>query len=243
MQSIFNKFIVIICCFATTIAWAQPVDELEQGDELFANGRYMQAFEVYENILGTYDKASPAMLLKMAYIKEGLDEVSEAMYYLNMYYLSTSDRVVLDKMEELAEANNLEGYDAGDLEYFISYYYRYFSEVTLLLAAFVFLLFAVIIRRKQKYNRKPVFSGLVFIIFLGLLFYQVNFGRTYNHGIIQSEQTYIMTGPSAAAKVREIVSSGHRVKILGKQDVWTKINWEGEIAYIKANHLKNITIL
>ena len=44
------------------------------------------------------------MLLKMAYIQEGLNHVGQALYYLNLYYLASKDKSVLGKMEELANA-------------------------------------------------------------------------------------------------------------------------------------------
>jgi hypothetical protein len=52
------------------------------------------------------------MLLKMAFVKEGLGDYSNALYYLNLYYLKTYDKKVLKKMENLAERyHKLEGYE------------------------------------------------------------------------------------------------------------------------------------
>ena len=44
------------------------------------------------------------MLLKMAYIQEGLEQYPEALYYLNLYYNQNPSKKVLAKMETLAEA-------------------------------------------------------------------------------------------------------------------------------------------
>ncbi|MBK7650109.1 MAG: hypothetical protein IPJ20_04215 [Flammeovirgaceae bacterium] len=45
---------------------------------------------------------TPAMLLKMAYIQEGLGRISQSIYYLQLYYKATNDEQALSKIEELA---------------------------------------------------------------------------------------------------------------------------------------------
>jgi len=39
----------------------------------------------------------------MAYIKEGLGQHGDALYYLNLHYIHTADREVLLKMEQIAD--------------------------------------------------------------------------------------------------------------------------------------------
>ncbi len=46
-----------------------------------------------------------------------------------------------------------------------------------------------------------------------------------------------MNGPSAGASVISIVRDGHRVQVLGKEDVWLKVQWGEGVAYIKENNL------
>ena len=60
------------------------------------------------------------MLLKIAYIKEGLGDITSAQYYLNEYYLATSNEQALQKMEDLAEANDLKGYQHNDITFFFN---------------------------------------------------------------------------------------------------------------------------
>lgn len=242
-QSILKKFITFILFGILVNPIFAQEDRLKLGDELFQEGQYVQAFEMYDELMNQKNVASPAMLMKMAYIKEGLGQIPEALFYLNMYYLSTSDRKTLDKMEELAEEHDLSGYGAGDLEYFISYYYRFYTEIVLIIAALAFFSFAVLIYRKRKGHQKPVLAGVFLMLFLGLLFFQVNYARDYDKGIIKEQRAYLMSGPSAASKVKEVVKPGHRVKILGYEDVWARIDWRGETAYVKTQHLKNISFL
>ncbi len=56
------------------------------------------------------------MLLKMAYVHEGLNHTGQALYCLNLYYLATKDQRALDKMEALATKFGLEGYKNSDFD-------------------------------------------------------------------------------------------------------------------------------
>ena len=75
--------------------------QLIHADSLFEANKYTESFEVYNTVLEQGDY-TPGMLLKMAFIKEGLGDVSGAMYFLNQYYNLTSNKKVLAKLEEIA---------------------------------------------------------------------------------------------------------------------------------------------
>ena len=243
MQNIFKKNLLIISLLLPLTAGAAPEDDLRKADSLFSAGRYIQAFDRYEQLMENQNVISPAMLLKMAFIKEGLGQIDQALYYLNIYYLDTTDEQVLAKMEELANKNRLNGYSAGDFELFMSYYYRYYNEITFLLIAFVLLSFSILVYRKRKGVQRPLGAAFVMILFLTILFYQINYGKEYGKGIISHENTYVMSGPSSGAKVLDVVSLGHRVDVRGYHDVWTRIEWEGETAYVRNKNLRQIRFL
>jgi uncharacterized protein YgiM (DUF1202 family) len=95
--------------------------------------------------------------------------------------------------------------------------------------------------RKLRFNINPGFSLFYLLLTVGLLFYVVNFGKTYQKGIIIRPDTYLMDGPSSGAKLVAIADMGHRVHVLGKDDVWVKIKWQGNTAYIKENNILQIT--
>lgn len=243
MPNILKKILTVFIFLLVVKANAAPQDMLHKADSLFQAGRYIQAFDQYEYLMVEEKLLSPSMLLKMSFIKEGLGQIDEALYYLNIYYLDTTDERALEKMEELANKNDLAGYHTDDFDMLISYYYRYYQEITLVLLALVLFSFSFLIYRKRKGNHRPMGAGFVFIFLLALLFYQVNFGKEYGKGIISTENTYIMSGPSAGAKVLDIVSLGHRVETLGYQDVWIKIKWDGQTAYVKNKNLRPVRFL
>src|SRR5687768_16146486 len=99
--------IILITTFQTAFSQTSSF-RLKTADSLFQAKRYTQSFEHYETIL-KQNQYTPSMLLKMAFIQEGLLHTGRAMYYLNLYYLSTNDKTALEKMNELATKYNLEG--------------------------------------------------------------------------------------------------------------------------------------
>lgn len=240
MQNILKKKVAIIGFLIAINANAAPQDMLHKADSLFQAGRYIQAFDQYDLLMTEEKLLSPSMLLKMAFIKEGLGQIDQALYYLNIYYLDTTDERALEKMEELANKNDLYGYRMNDFDLIISYYYRYYREITLTLLVLVVFSFAFLLYRKRKGIQRPMGAGFILIFLLSLLFYQVNYGKEYGKGIISNENTYVMSGPSAGAKVVDIISLGHRVETKGQQDVWIKINWQGQTAYIRNKNLRPV---
>jgi hypothetical protein len=214
--------------------------DLEIADSLFSKRKYTQSFEIYEKILKSENLTTPAMLLRMAYIKEGLGDYSNALYYLNLYYLRTHNKRALRKMEDVAKKYNLEGYKYTDMEFFMNIFYRYYSAIVYGLSGVVFLIIGYIVYKKLRLRLNPGFSLFYLIFILGLLFYVVNFGKDYRKGIIINPDTYLMDGPSSGAKLVAIADVGHRVHVLGREDVWVKIEWQGNTAYIKENNILQI---
>ena len=50
----------------------------------------------------------------------------------------------------------------------------------------------------------------------------------------------LMGAPSAGAEVLDILKVGHRVKVLGQQDVWLEIELDNQIGYVKNTQLKQL---
>jgi uncharacterized protein YgiM (DUF1202 family) len=53
---------------------------------------------------------------------------------------------------------------------------------------------------------------------------------------------YLMKGPSPGADLIDVVTKGHRVDILGQDDIWVKISWNNQTAYIKSNNLMAVKL-
>lgn len=209
---------------------------LRTADSLFQQKRYTQSFDQYAELL-KQKQYTPAMLLKMAYIKEGLLEIGKAMYYLNLYFIATNDRTALGKMNELATKYNLEGYETSDTDQFLVFYHDNQLAISAALGALLIFMLSLMIFTRTRLSRPPVVSFTFFVIAVAATGAHLYFGSRTEAGIITHPSTYIMSGPSAAATVVEIIGDGHRVEVLGKKDVWLKIKWSNKVAYIKESAL------
>lgn len=228
--------LLVVFLFSAVSAPAQIYNyRLQQADSLFNARQFTQSLEHYENIFkkGEY---SPAMLLKMAFILEGLNRIGETLYYLNLYYLYTRDESVPEKMEQLSEKYKLQGYTFNDTEKAASIYQRYYFQIAITLAAIIFLLFSTVIFIKRR-KMQPVASGIILFMFIILLVMHVNLGTEKPQGIIATGNTYLMAGPSGAATVIDVVNAGHRLEMEKQVDVWIQVRWKGKTAFIKENYL------
>lgn len=204
---------------------------------MFQKQHYSDAFGLYENILQNEQRYSPQMLLKMAYIKEGLRDYTGAMYYLHMFYTKEPSRSTLRKMEELAQAHRLHGYEYNDLQFFktqFSKHYMQILELLLLTAVVTVTVMFISWRRGHKFTG-PFRLG--FTLYLLFILYYINFLNLGDEGIIKNSHVAIMSAPSAGANWLATASEGHKVPITGEQDIWYEIKWKGEKAYIRKSNL------
>lgn len=243
MQKPVLKFLVtgiIVFCLFPAAAQTSTY-RLKVADSLFTAKKYTQSLEHYEAILKN-EEYTYAMLLRMALIHEGLDQVGKALYYLNLYYEASKDPSVLRKMEELASKYGLQGYRRSDMDRLLTWYYDYHFQIAAALATVSIFLLALAFYRTKRTKSKPAGIFAALSAFLILLFVHLNFGEKISIGIIGHANVYLMAGPSPAADVMEIVSEGHRIEVIGKKDVWLKIRWDGKIAYVKENTILPVSL-
>ncbi|MFA0961099.1 hypothetical protein AB9P05_04795 [Roseivirga sp. BDSF3-8] len=216
---------------------AQPADALERADSLFEQKKYGQAYELYAQI-DEEGYTSPAMLLRMAFIKEGLKEYSRALYFLNRYYLLTYDRQVLDKMAEVAEAQGLQGYALNDFRLFRNAFARYYDVVIACLAGLALLFIVLAGWKRQRSRKRPV--GLViasWVAFAIVLILINTDGARSDYAIVEGTSVYLMEGPSAGAPLAELIGPGHKVSIEEAGDIWTKIAWGEREVWVRSRQL------
>lgn len=215
-------------------------NDLEKADSLFKERRYTQSLEIYESIYDDSERATPAMLLKMAYSQEAMGNLSNALVYLHDYYRITSDKAVLKKMSDLAQVNGLEGYDSNDFQRFVKSIQDYKLIIIAVLLALCLLILSMIFRKISKHQEKSPGLAVGFMLVLALTIFFVNFSDQPQKGIVTSTNSYIMSGPSAAAELIEVIGQGHKVEILDKNDIWYQIKWKGKTAFVRENNLQEL---
>ena len=235
----FIKYIFILFFIGTQVSISQDVKtELASADSLFLSKKYTESLAVYNRIMERTGKASPAMLLKMAYINEGLENFGDALYYLNNYYSITSDKKALTKMRDLATTMSLEGYEANNLDYALKIYNEYRFLIVAFFTALGLLVLSIIYRQKKKHGKPAPSLGLALVFVMIVAMYLSNFSGLTAQGIISSPNAYLMSGPSAGADLVEVVGEGHKVEIVDQQDIWVEIRWREGRAFIRENNIK-----
>lgn len=209
---------------------------LVRADSLFKQKRYIQSLELYQKLFEDH-RYTPAMLLRMAYVEEGLNNVSRSAYYLNLYYLATQDEDALVKLEELAIKNRLEGYVTDEIDGLRSFYLTHRELITYILLGVAILAMAIALTQRLVMKHKPVGEFVTLCIVTVLFMLHIRQQSMWEKAIIAKDNTYVMNGPSAGASVLAIVRDGHRVEILGKKDVWTKVKLGESEGYIRTSSL------
>ena len=241
MQSGSLKLLALMLLLSCQPAVSQIASHrLKTADSLFSTKKYTQSLEHYEIILAQHEY-TPVMLLKMAFIEEGLLNIGQAMYYLNLYYLVSKDAAALEKMSELAQKYNLEGYD-DEQGNFIAFYKKYHFEISLALGALLLLFFVLTALTRLRLKRKPTIAFSFLTLFAVTLSAHLYFGGEKPSGIVTNQKTYLMSGPSSGAEVVDIIGDGHKVQVIGKKDVWLRIRWNNNVAYIRENSIQPIEL-
>ncbi|SEJ06035.1 SH3 domain-containing protein [Cyclobacterium xiamenense] len=214
----------------------QSISLLQEADSLFSQKQYKEALQIYEQILYEEETYSPAMLLKMSFITEGMGDFGKASLFLSKYYDYNPNPSIIDKIKSLTDQNRLEGYEISDQDRFLSVILDYKMELT---AFFALLLMVSLIMVYLSSTRQSPFLVPAFI-FLLLVFVGNNFTDPPEKAIITGSPVLIMDSPSAAGNLVKRVEMGHRVTIHSSEDMWYRIRWGNRDAYIKKSDVSKI---
>lgn len=216
--------------FFAVIGYAQT-DKIRQADSLFSAKQFTQSLELYHKVFEE-KKYSPAMLLKMAYINEGLGKTGATLYYLKLYHLATDDEQALKKAEELAIKYKLSGYEINGGHRFTHWLIKKKLFIQVALAAALLAVAIVLFLQRQRQHERPwaIFST-AFV--LAVLLLNINNLNNPTSVIVSSDKTYLMEGPSAGADVFAVISNGNLLESLDHEDVWLKVKWLDKEAYVK----------
>lgn len=237
MQKSTLKYLTIFFLFAVNSFAESPKQHLASADSLYGKKKYSEAFAVYKKLFdsGLY---TPQMLLKMAYVKEGLGDVPNALYYLNIYYVNFPNQNILKKMDSLAKTKGIEGYEYDDVNYFLFLYYRYKSQIIAGLVGILFVFFLAIVSNRVLLKRIPITSPYLFLLMAAFVYLFINYSSSiFYKGIVMSEKSLVMNDPSAGAHIVATLPKGTRVHVWGETDVWYKIRWNGQTAYVRKGNL------
>ncbi|WP_080240208.1 tetratricopeptide repeat protein [Spirosoma rigui] len=231
--------ISLFFCLTTvfSVCRAGSAETIRQADSLFAAGNENDAARLYETAIADGHTATDPMLLKLASAYEQQNDLPHLLYYLQVYFNRHPDDSVLRKMNDIARANNLNGYETDDLNYFYLFYRKYGTYLLLFLlipGVYVFSVLMVKQLRKQPVDQRQKWVALMYLLLL-LLF--VNLPEGVQSGITSRDRVLLRTDPSAAAPVSEVIGRGHKVNILGSTDIYLRVLWRNELFYIRRDNV------
>jgi hypothetical protein len=210
---------------------------ISQADSLFATGDQAHAAQLYEKVLAAGYEATNTMLLKLASAYEQQDNIPRLLYFLQVYFDHQPDDAVLYKMNEIARANNLDGYETDDLNYFFLFYRKYGIYILIFLLLPAGYVFTVLILKGLRRQPAPLRQKWVLFIYLLVLLAFVNLPDSVQSGITNNNRVMIRTAPSAAAPVVDVIGQGHKVNILGSRDVYLRVLWHNKLYFIRRDNI------
>ena len=228
---------LVILFFNSADCFGMDQKQLSIADSLFAEKNYTEAMESYKRFFSK-GYASPGMLIKMAYVADATDDFASALYYLDLYYQKSGDRLAVGKIEELAEANDLYGYRYSDLDYLMAVFSKHTLKVFIVMTGLLVLLMAYVYK-KIKQKKRPIVALAIQSFVAIVLLIIVNF-RIDEKAMVNAEQSLLRSGPSAGAEPVEVIDRGHRVVVKDYSVVWSKIIWQGKEVFIRTNRLTAI---
>lgn len=235
------KFLIsslIILVFISTGGFTQSLEkELVKADSLYKNKQYISAIKIYKKI---YDEgnSSPAMLLKLARIEEGMGNPGESMYYLEKYYQFTKDEKAIDYLKKTSEAKNAIGFNY-DLAYKANLFYKEWKIYFKLFLSIILILgVGMMLKNKNSLTKKKSYFAIAIIPLLIVAFLNNYDGKS--EAIITNSPSYLLEGPSAGANLVEKVSVPTKIQVKSQVDVWSKVIFDDKVAYIKSTRIKKL---
>jgi hypothetical protein len=238
MQAFLLKKSLFLAFFLCLLAFSVQAEvSLKRADSLFAAGRLDDAALLYEAAMAEGQMATDPVLLKLAYVSERNSDPARTLYYLQVFFDRHPNEAVLRKMNEVARSNGLIGYETDDLNYFYLFYKQYGPYLLLLLLGLGVYVFGVLVAKMTRKEVSPNrHKWVVFVYFLTLLLF-VNLPEGYQSGITSRDRVLLRQSPSAAAPITEVIGRGHKVNILGSEDIWFRIFWNDQLYYVRKDQV------
>ncbi len=212
--------------------------QLIKADSLFNLNKYSESKVLYDSIFYKKNKYSNSMLLKMATIEENLGNYEKSIYYLELFQKNKNENKVLDKINNIVDNKNLNGFENSDKKIFINIYKKYRNNILALLLTLTSIIFIV---NLVRYFRKNVvnFALPFFYIssFLSLLIINI---KPPSDAIVFKDYTFIMKEPSSGSDLHSILNKGDKLIVSKDLEVWYEIILNGEKRYVRKKNIRLI---
>lgn len=235
MQIIFKKkpFFFLLNFLVYSTVWSQSND-LQKIDSLFKANNFDKIISIVENQKNyNQNQYSKELLLKIAFIYEKKVDYIKTLYYLNIAYGKSPSTNLLNKINDIAVKNNLEGYETDDWGFIVILIKNYLYYIFIIFFLLGIYVFSVILVKFQKKEFIPIRHKVIVVLYLVSLILVLNTPKTYKSGIIGLEKSFLRESASSASPVLETIKKGNKVNIIGEKDEWLRIFWNKKICFVR----------
>jgi tetratricopeptide (TPR) repeat protein len=248
-----KKLVLFFLIFANAIA-AQNVDSLFiAANNLYKNGKFLDAIETYKEIEAT-KLVSSELYYNFGNSYYKLNKVGPTIYYYELALkidplnedvknnLVFAKRLALDAIEELPKTV-LQKFNQNYLQKLSYNQWAIVVVMLSFLAALLFLLFyfAEAPSKKRGYFVTSILSFIFLIASLFITYNQYNYSKNNIEAIVFAEKTEVRNAPTLNSEVVFTLHEGTKIKVLDTIDNWKKIKIaDGKIGWIIADEIKEL---
>ena len=231
-------FRIIVILVTSSFFCENSYSSIQKADSLFNLKRYSESKILYDSIFYKENKYSNSMLLKMATIEESLDNYEKSIYYLELFQKNKNENKVLDKINDIVDDKNLNGFDNSDKKIFINIYKKYRINILALLLTLTSIIFIV---NLVRYFRKNVINFILPFFYissvLSLLIINI---KPPSDAIVFKDYTLIMKEPSSGSDLYSILNKGDKLIVSKDLEVWYEIILDGKKRYVRKKNVRLI---
>ncbi len=212
-----------------------PRELFQSGNNLYEQGRFQEAADAYEKILG-YGVADPRVLYNLANADFKVGKLGAAiLYYERAQRLAPSDQDVRDNLE-LARGLIRDRVPEAEIPYPVQAVKEVLDALPVDLLSLIFLCVYFITgglvgalplvtgyARRRVLGYAAAVTGLCALLAGGALLYKIQ-DRTAEHAIVMADRVDVLSGPSADNTVLFTVHEGTRLEVRNRRDGWFQVS-------------------
>jgi tetratricopeptide (TPR) repeat protein len=230
-------FFVFLFCLPQLSKCLSDTYSLKKADSLYKIQNFSASEAIFERELPKIEKPSHIIFLKLANINEKKGDYLRSLYYLNKAYEIKPNEKILAKLSDIAQKYDLKGYEMNDFNFLILLYKQYSGFLIGLMLVIAIYIFVVLFIKKYKNQYTPFSQKVILAIYLIGIATLLNLPDKYHQGIINSDGVLLRTEPSAASGVEVSINKGHRLNIIGGEDIWRRVFWNDKLLYVKQSDI------
>ena len=216
--------------FTATSASSVPQPS-QNADSLFEQGRYEAVLPLYRAQVWQQRQVSAQLLLRLAYAEHQKAHYAAELLYLNMALARQPRLSTWRQLTVLAQRQRLVGYPTTWQQELRVQVQRYYYPVLQGLLSGAVLVAAGLLLRRRHTSRNAWLAYGLYLLATGAYLYWL---RPVPTSIIARPGVALMAGPSAGASWLSTAAPGDRLPVLGRQDIWLRVRWQEQTAYVRA---------